>query len=100
LVAVVLPVHGVDVFDVADGVSADRRVAAGVAAGSGHEGEPAVDLEGCDLVVAGVAVGSDQPGYVQATALVVEVSPQQHPEVADLERPLPDHFGGSQAGLH
>src|SRR5688572_4726709 len=87
---------GVEVANAGDLVSADGRVAVGVAAGGGHQGQPLIDAPG-GYVLEGEAVGGDVAGDVQAAAFVVEVAPEQHPEVADLEGPLAHDAGGAQA---
>jgi hypothetical protein len=65
----------------------------------GHQGEPLIHFGRGDVVVVGEAVARDELGYVEAAALVVEVAPEEHEEVADLSWPAGDEFGGSQFGL-
>jgi len=50
--------------------------------------QPFVNVTDRDIVVQRKAVWLDQPGLINAIAVVIQVPPEEHPEIADFARPL------------
>src|SRR6185369_1752622 len=81
------PVDRVDVPTAADLIPAQWRVAVRLDLRSSHEPQPPLDDGGGYLVVEREAVAGDRLRDVQAAAEIIQVAPEEHPEVAHLERP-------------
>lgn len=85
---VFLPVDSVEVAAARELVTTERRGLVEVGGLDGHPAEPAVEFTFGDVAVEGEQIGGEEAYVVYAASVVVEITPEQHPGIADFAGPF------------